>query len=363
MKGVNLAVCLSLAVIALLAGCASQKELFQYSGPPPEAYGKYAPYDVEDAAKNAIVHHDGDNTVCPKDDPVSDPGRQANYIHLGRNPVDPDRGYDSGKEFLVRLKQDKLLKVEQKGGKWVKGTLPLGTVLVVDTTGKVLRICSCANGVTLLSGEALRVELPAVSLEVETLPPAGVTSSEAILQGVVTSKDQAIAWFVYWRDGGNNKFATRPQYANGGLVESKLTNLDANSRYFYQAVAINIAGKREGGTFWFLTDRNCIGKGTIASGTGGFFLTFGLANIANPVGWGSMAVGTGLSAYGIIDKDSDPTCKAVAGLFGGTVGAISGISYHNARQSGSVSSGGPGSSPPTEPGPEPPNGPASVPGN
>jgi len=366
MKRANLAGILFVVMVVLLSGCAGQKGLTRhYSGPPPEEYGKYSPVEVERSAKNTLANlrvKESGSKPCPPDDPIFNHGRQANYIHLGRMPVDPNRGYDPRREFLTNLPQDHFLRVEQKGGKWIKGTLPKGTVLVTDLEGKVLRICTCANGVTLLGGKPLMVK-PKVSLSVETLPLREVTSKEAILQGRVVSEDQAIAWFTYWEDGERGKFATRPQYATN-FVESKITNLKANTRYYYQLVAINTTNKKEGDVYWFLSGRACLGSGTVASTTGGAFMTFGLVNIANPVGWGSLALGTGLSAYGIIDKDSDPTCKAVGGLLGGTVGAVGGVSYYNSHQSsGSVSSEGPGPNPPTGPGPNPPNGPAPAPGN
>jgi len=356
---------LLVALIVLLSGCAGKQGLMRHDGEnlKAEKYGSYTALEVEAIAGKVLEgssRGESVKTPCPPNATVNN--QRKGYLHLGRNPVDPEQGYLLGSETVVRLSRDTSLRVEEHGGKWTTGMVPNGTVMVADSSGKLLRICSCGNGVALPDGRPAYVSLPqpVSTLTVKTLLPAEVTSKEATLRGSVSSDsgEEVLAWFAYKEeDDGGKWFATEPQYVRSEFVEFRLVGLEANSRYHYQFVAVNAIGKREGDVIWFLTDKDCLGSGTIASGAGGFFLTFGLVNIANPVGWGSMVLGTGLSAYSIIDKDSDPTCKAVAGLLGGTTGAVGGISYHNAHKSGTV----PPSDP--KPGPSPPNGPAPMPDN
>lgn len=370
MKRGNLAGILFVVMIAFLSGCASQKGLTRHDGDglKAEEYGTHTALEVEAIARKVLMSSLKEGSVstsCPPNATVNISQRKG-YLHLGRNPVDPERGYLHGPESVVRLSKDVSLRVEQHGGKWVTGVVPKGTVLVANLTGEILRICSCGNGVTLPDGKPAYVDLPkpTSNLAVETLLPEGVTSGEAVLLGEVSfssEKGETLAWPVYRKDGSSNFFAAEPQFVSEGkpIARFYLVGLDPNKRYYYQMMAANAFNKAEGNTIWFVTDKKCLGAGTVASFTGPAAAILAATKVINPYVGYSLALGSII--YSALDEESSPTCKTIAGGAGIVAAGIYSLSLPSSTSSSG--SPGPGPSPPTGPGPNPPNGPAPNPGN
>jgi len=357
MRKMYLAGTLLVAMVALFSGCAGQKLV------------TYGPMETEAIASKMImaeVNQSSAYSPCPVETPA--PWKKGD-IHLGRYPVNAEKGYNPRMEYLATVPLKGRVLVEQGNGKWIKGAIPKGTVFVVDMkTKEVLRICQCANRVTSLSGKALYVDLPP-SISVKTQLATEVASQEAILHGRVTPspwfEGPTSIWFVYREEGKKESYATPPHLLTSGgdsRVEAMINGLKPNTRYHYRVVAKSPLDKMSGETFWFLSDKKCLGSGAIASGLGGGLTTFGLVNIANPAGWVALPFGVGFSIYSLVEEDSDPTCKAIAGVIGGVGGAVGGMSYKNSHKSSSSSSSS-SDGQVGDIGPDPPNGPGPVPIN
>lgn len=81
------------------------------------------------------------------------------------------------------------------------------------------------------------------------------------------------------------------------------------------------------------TEKKCLGIGTIETGVGTFMTAAGLVIIrSTPWGWVAVVGGAVLSVLGILDDESDPKCKAIAGLAGGLGGLAVGFAVDHQLQ-------------------------------
>lgn len=175
---------------------------------------------------------------------------------------------------------------------------------------------------------------------VETQKASGVGSNMLQINGqIAMAGGSTVWWFEYSAEKDFSAVAsTEPETLTGvgkKPVKVDIKKLDPNTKYYYRVVGFNEKqGKVDGAIGSINTvDPSCFGSGTLSAFAGTGMIAFG-ATTANPV---LVGCGVGVCITSIFDEEiygnaSNPKCKAVAGLLGGTSGYAGGKAYKDANK-------------------------------